>query len=48
MVVRVLKEKNVWVRDYGRGILKGWIRVSTDAKICMEKFWEALKLIESQ
>lgn len=47
MVVRELKEKNVWVRDYGRGILKGWIRVSTGAKRCMERFWEALNQVES-
>lgn len=48
MVVRALKEKNVWVRDYGRGILKGWIRVSTGARRCMERFWEALNQIECQ
>lgn len=47
MVVKELKEKNVWVRDYGSGILKGWIRVSTGAKRCMERFWEALKQVES-
>lgn len=45
-VVRELKEKNVWVRDYGRGILKGWIRVSTGSKSCMERFWEALQEVE--
>lgn len=45
-VVKELKEKNVWVRDYGRGILKGWIRVSTGAKSCMERFWEALQEVE--
>lgn len=45
-VVKELKEKKVWVRDYGRGILKGWIRVSTGAKSCMERFWEALQEVE--
>ncbi len=45
-VIIELKEKNVWVRDYGRGILKGWIRVSTGSKRCMERFWEALKSVE--
>lgn len=45
-VVKELKEKNVWVRDYGRGILKGWIRVSTGAKSCMERFWEALQEVD--
>lgn len=47
-VVEELKEKNVWVRDYSRGILKGWIRVSTGAKRCMERFWEALSQVEGE
>ena len=46
VVVKELKEKGVWVRDYGRGILKGWIRVSTGARSCMEQFWEALQEVE--
>lgn len=45
-VVAELKKKNVWVRDYGRGVLKGWIRVSTGAKEYMERFWEALREVE--
>lgn len=40
-VVEELKKKNVWVRDYNRGILKGWVRVSTGSVACMEKFWQA-------
>lgn len=47
-VVEALKEKKVWVRDYGRGVLKGWIRVSTGAKRCMERFWEALLQVDGQ
>ena len=46
-VVAELKEKGVWVRDYGRGILKGWIRVSTGSVMCMEKFWKAFKKVDS-
>ncbi len=46
VVVKELKEKGIWVRDYGRGILKGWIRVSTGARSCMERFWEALQEVE--
>ena len=46
MVVDELKKKNVWVRDYGKGILKGWIRVSTGSVACMRKFWEAFTQIE--
>ena len=45
-VVEELKKKDVWVRDYGSGILKGWIRVSTGSKACMERFWEALARVE--
>lgn len=46
-VVAELKERKVWVRDYGRGVLKGWIRVSTGARECMERFWEAFRQVES-
>ena len=45
-VVSELKEKhNVWIRDYSRGVLEGWIRVSTGSKKCMEIFWDALSQI---
>ena len=47
-VVEELKKKNVWVRDYGRGILKGWVRVSTGSVACMEKFWQALVQVEKR
>lgn len=46
VVVKELKGKNIWVRDYGKGILKGWIRVTTGAKKYMERFWEALDQVE--
>ena len=48
LIVKELKKKNVWVRDYGRGILKGWIRVSTGSIACMERFWEAFVQTESE
>lgn len=41
-----LKKKNIWVRDYGRGVLKGWIRVSTGERGCMERFWEVLQELD--
>lgn len=44
-IVSKLKEKNIWVRDYSRGILKGWVRVSTGDVESMKKFFEALKEI---
>lgn len=40
-LVAELKEKNIWIRDYGKGILQGWIRVSTGSIDCMKRFWEA-------
>ncbi len=40
-VVRRLKERDIWIRDYGRGLLAGWIRVSTGDVECMERFWQA-------
>lgn len=46
-VVAELKKKDVWVRDYGKGILKGWIRVSTGSKGCMERFWEAFCQVDT-
>lgn len=46
-VVAELKERKVWVRDYGQGVLKGWIRVSTGARECMERFWETFRQVES-
>lgn len=47
LVVEELKKKNVWVRDYSKGILKGWIRVSTGSVACMERFWEAFVQTDS-
>lgn len=46
IVVEKLKKKEIWVRDYGKGILKGWIRVSTGSIECMKKFWEVFAQIE--
>lgn len=45
-IVSLLKEKGIWVRDYSRGILKGWIRVSTGNVESMESFFEALMEID--
>ncbi len=42
-IVDELKKRGIWVRDYGRGILKGWIRVSTGSVRCMERFWNEFK-----
>lgn len=39
-LVEELKRQDIWVRDYGRGILKGWIRVSVGSVACMERFWK--------
>lgn len=41
-----LKEHKIWVRDYNKGILKGWIRVSTGDKESMKKFFDALVICD--
>lgn len=46
-LISELKNKNVWVRDYGRGVLKGWVRVSTGDKQSMEKFIETLMIVDT-
>ena len=45
-IVEELKKKDIWVRDYRNGILKGWIRVSTGSIACMQKFWNAFNKIQ--
>lgn len=47
-IVDELKKENIWVRDYGRGILKGWVRVSTGSVDCMKTFWEAFVKIDDK
>ena len=46
IVVEELKKQKIWVRDYSRGILKGWIRVSTGSVACMERFWQAFVQVD--
>jgi len=41
IVVEELKKQDIWVRDYGSGILKGWMRASIGSVACMQRFWEA-------
>jgi histidinol-phosphate aminotransferase len=40
-LVARLKERGIWIRDYSKGVLTGYARVSTGAKPYMERFWEA-------
>ncbi len=47
-VVAMLKEKGIWIRDYSRGILAGWIRVSTGSKECMQSFLTAFLDIDDR
>ena len=46
-LVAALKAKNIWVRDYGLGILEGFVRVSTGEVNSMKKFWDALEVLDS-
>lgn len=45
-VVSEMKKRGVWVRDYGRGVLKGWIRVSTGGIEAMQQFWKVFREVE--
>ena len=47
-IVDELKNQGIWVRDYGKGILSGWIRVSTGSVDCMKKFWDAFVETEKE
>ena len=42
----MLKERGVWVRDYSRGILAGWLRVSTGPILFMQRFWMAFSEVD--
>lgn len=45
-VVAALKQQDVWIRDYGSGILEGYLRVSTGRIDCMRRFWDAFKAVD--
>lgn len=45
-LVTGLKQKGIWIRDYGKGILKGWIRVSTGDIESMKRFWDAFQILD--
>ncbi len=47
-LIEELKKKGIWVRDYGKGILKGWIRVSTGDIRSMRRFWDAFVKLDRQ
>ena len=41
-IVSAAKEHEILIRDYSKGILKGWVRVSTGSIECMQRFVEVL------
>lgn len=45
-LIEQMKQKGIWIRDYGRGILKGWIRVSTGDIESMKRFWEMFQVLD--
>ena len=47
-IVAALKTRGVWTRDYGRGILAGYLRVSTGEKRFMERFWYAFEKLDNE
>ena len=47
-IVSAAKEHEILIRDYSKGILKGWVRVSTGSIECMQRFVEVLIKIDTQ
>lgn len=47
-IVSAAKEHGILIRDYSKGILKGWVRVSTGSIECMQRFVEVLIKIDTQ
>ncbi|HWT73639.1 MAG TPA: histidinol-phosphate transaminase [Mobilitalea sp.] len=45
-VAASLKNKNILIKTYARGLLKDWIRVTTGSKEVMEQFWNEFKLVD--
>lgn len=45
-LIELLKQDNIWIRDYSKGILNGWIRVSTGNVNIMQRFYEVLAKYE--
>ena len=41
-LVEKLKQNKVWVRDYGKGVLKGWVRISTGDIRAMKAAWDQI------
>lgn len=41
-LVEKLKNKGIWIRDYGKGILEGWIRISTADLTSMKRVWNGI------
>lgn len=45
-LIAELKQQGIWIRDYGRGVLKGWLRVSTGDIQSMKQFWDVFRLLD--
>lgn len=45
-VVEALKRRNIWIRAYERGLLAGWLRVTTGNVSAMQRFWQCFIEVE--
>lgn len=47
-VVEALKRQNIWIRAYGRGLLAGWLRVTTGNVSVMQRFLKCFIDVEGE
>lgn len=47
-VVEALKQRSIWIRDYKRGLLAGWLRVTTGSQSAMQRFWQAFMEVDRE
>lgn len=47
-LVNNLKAKEIWVRDYKSGILKGWVRISTGDISAMKRVWREIEILDKR
>lgn len=45
-IVAALKKQGIWIRDYNRGMLSGWLRISTGSIGVMQTFWKQFVAVD--
>lgn len=47
-LVEELKKRNIWVRDYSKGVLNGWVRISTGDVDSMKRAVSAIQEVDKE